>query len=638
MPHRAVLLVSLLCLAAVGVAVAPWTVSTGAMAEAVAKQLREVYGLDLRVDGRSTIAFLPVPRIKFEEIALGTLDGQAIASGGQLRGELQVLPLLAGRLELAELSLNGARIAADSKASWAGPARRVRARLGEAAPPFHIRRLVLTGATVVLPDPGDGSDPVLRDVELLATWPKADGPIDLSASLRWRGEPVQLSLFGLRPGAVLSGEPNRMAASVDAPSGRLALDGEIRGGADWRASGRAAFSTPSTRDLLRWTGLGFPFGPILAAASLEGEFTASRGGVSWPAVRLTLGADRLDGALAARFDGPRPLLTGTLAAEQLDLSEEIGAVGPLRTPWGGWSNDRLDLKGLTEALDLDLRLSATAARFGSLRLADVAANLLVKPGRMEVSLARAGLHRGSAKGRASLVSGGGPVDLRVQGSFERVDMGGLLADLGQARWLAGAGQGQVALEGSGHSPAELARRVHGKATVAVRGGELVGASLLETLRRVDRRPLSAALDWKGGRTAFDQAHVALVVADGAAEVTDGGFASAALRGVLHGRASLTERSLAMKAEIGRAEPPKADAARGTDAARVVDAARAFLPGPAPAGPAGATIGFDLLGSWDDVSVVPDVRALIERSDAAQQLFPDEMRRLRREAAPAAPAP
>jgi hypothetical protein len=59
MPYRAVLFVSLLCLALVATAVAPWTVATGAMADAVAGQLREVYGLNLRVGGRSTVASCP---------------------------------------------------------------------------------------------------------------------------------------------------------------------------------------------------------------------------------------------------------------------------------------------------------------------------------------------------------------------------------------------------------------------------------------------------------------------------------------------------------------------------------------------------------------------------------------------------
>jgi AsmA protein len=153
MPYRAVLLVSLLCLGLVATAVAPWTVSTGAMGEVVADQLREVYGLDLRVGGRSTVAFLPVPRVKFEQIELSTVEGAVVARGGQLRGELQVLPLLAGRLQLAELSLSGTQITAASKDLWTGPAKRVRARLGEPAPPHHIRRLILTGATLTLPDP-----------------------------------------------------------------------------------------------------------------------------------------------------------------------------------------------------------------------------------------------------------------------------------------------------------------------------------------------------------------------------------------------------------------------------------------------------------------------------------------------------
>jgi hypothetical protein len=66
---------------------------------------------------------------------------------------------------------------------------------------------------------------------------------------------------------------------------------------------------------------------------------------------------------------------------------------------------------------------------------------------------------------------------------------------------------------------------------------------------------------------------------------------------LQGRVSLIDRSLAVRALVNPATP----------------VASAVLPGV-------SAIEFDITGSWDDVDVAPDVKALIERSGAAKRLL------------------
>ncbi|HEX2725241.1 MAG TPA: hypothetical protein VHN20_05430, partial [Beijerinckiaceae bacterium] len=113
-------------------------------------------------------------------------------------------------------------------------------------------------------------------------------------------------------------------------------------------------------------------------------------------------------------------------------------------------------------------------------------------------------------------------------------------------------------------------------------------------RRIERRPLSAPLGWRGGRTPFDQIHLNVALAEGSAEITDGSISATNVRGTLQGRASLVDRLLAVKLNVEGA------------------------PGGAAQG--GASVVFDVNGPWDDVTVTPDVQALIQRSGAAQQLL------------------
>jgi AsmA protein len=597
MIRRALIIIAALAgFAVLAMAVAPWTTSSGPLKAAIARQLRETYGLELTVAGRSTVALLPVPRLKFEDVALAAPEGPPLVRGGHLRGEFSILSLLVGRIEISDLSLHGSRIDVDLDAhgqtAWNTPVDRMRARIsGVTVPSTHINRLTITGSYLVFRDGRTGAEAVIRDINLTANWPALASAVDLAGSFNWLGESVDLMATGIRPSALAAGRASPFIVQASAAPGRLRLSGDANLGEDPRVVGRAVFGTRSLRDLLPWAGIGAPLGGLTRALTFEGDFTLDRRGVSWPAVRLTLGGDRLDGALAIRFGGERPLTTGTLAADRLDLSDLFAPFVQARTSAGLWSAEPLDIGPLTAGGDLDLRVSASSAHVGSLRLEDMAANVMVRPGRIDASLGRATLNNGVVKGRLSVAAVAPGLDLRAQGSFERLDSAALLSDLGQNSWFAGSTQGQFVLEGTGESAADIVRQSHGRATLGIRSGELIGIGLHDLVRR----PLATPFDWRGGRTPFDQAQIALNVANGVVEIADAGLTAPNIRAALQGRASLADQTIAIKATV------EGSATRGH---------------PSP-------VTVEINGPWNDVKVAPGGRALIQRSGVGQFLRPSE---------------
>jgi AsmA protein len=592
-------------LAALAVALAPWTVSTSAMVARIDDQIQDAFGLDLDVRGRSTIAFLPVPRVKFENFTLRSATGVTVVEGGLLRGELKVLPLLFGRLELAEVSIAYARIDADIDADGRSPWGATVAGLtgmierGRFAGRAPVRQVVLSESNLTIRDARTRSVNRFDDINLLLNWPAADGPLDIGGSLRWRGEPVTVAVADINPHAMMAGRASQVSARLTGAGARLVVTATAKGGPEPQATGHSSLEIKSVRDFARWSGADLPLAPMIDLLGLDGSFEATRDALSWREVRLTLGPDILDGALMARLDKGRLALNGTLATERLDLSPFVAPFAHSQTASGPWSGDDFSLDGQTRA-DLDLRVSATAARAGALRLEDLALSLLVKPGRIEASLGRSTLNKGAVRARLALLSTPQGLDFRTQGTFERIDLGGLMADLGQGRWVTGTAQGQFALDGLGASPAELVPMLHGRLALNVRSGELIGVGLTEALRRVERRPLSASMEWRNGRTPFDQLGLQLAIANGVALVTEGHLASPVVRGVVQGRLSLTDRFVSARALFEGAAAPAASPSTT----------------PPPA------LAFDLVGPWADVAVVPDAKALIERSGAARSLLPD----------------
>ena len=161
-----------------------------------------------------------------------------------------------------------------------------------------------------------------------------------------------------------------------------------------------------------------------------------------------------------------------------------------RTSSGSWSEENLDLMHVTGS-DLDLRLSAASARLGALRVEDMAASVLVRPGEIEASIGRADFHDGSLKGRLSLVSSDGKTELKSQGTFSGVEIGPFLSSIGQSRWITGRAQGQFSFEGQGKNPVEVVQQAHGRPPNAVESLQLAQQATLET-REAKHEPRSLA--------------------------------------------------------------------------------------------------------------------------------------------------
>ena len=590
---------AIVILAGIVMALAPWTVSSRALTDRVAQQLEAELGLDLQVAGRTVIAFLPVPRIKFENVSIYGADGAPLTRGGELRGQLAVAPLLLGRIALDEVSLSNARIDVlideDGHGPWDPVVSALNARLGDEAPRLSITRVALLNAQVFHYDTASDKRTIVRNVDLTGTWNNPGGAIEIGGAATIRGEPIQIALTEFNPSLFVSSQRSPLELRLNSRLGRLTVIGSLSTGeaSPWLI-GRSTFETRALRDLLIWSGQTLPLGPLISSAGLDGEISGVGGVVSWPSLRVTLGSDRLDGALTARMENGRLSLNGTLAANTLNLDEFAAPFLEATTPAGPWRFRSYDLASTTGA-DLDLRVSANSANVGGLRLGDVAMSVLVKEGRIEAGISRASLNGGPAKGRLSITKHADGLELRAQGEAERVDVAGLIRDVTGSAWMGGEGTAQFALESRGVNAAELARRAVGQAELAVVDGQFIGIALDDALRRFERQPLTTSMNLRSGSTPFERAQTTIVLGQGMAQLVDTGFETPSLRGIVEGAFLLPDRRLA---------------------------ARAAIESKTPVGDANMTsaLAFDIQGPWNNISVIPDAKALIQRSGAARLLL------------------
>jgi AsmA protein len=596
--RQAVLLAALL-LAVLTLGFMPWHFVQTTLDRRVMAAIHSSTGLTASASQGVHVALLPTPRIILTDASLENAAQGLSMRSPRVRSDVRLLPLLAGRIEFDQIDLVSPQI--DLRlADDAEPLATFMALInGLSAPTRPLPRIIMRDGSLFVRD-SLAITTTMRNISGLVSARERDEPLALAASLRWRGEDVQLS--GEWPARAL---PDQRSAAVTARLKsellNLRFDGTSRprgpGQTEGQTTGKFEIETPSLPRALAWMGEATPFSVIADQLRIAGDLTLAGSEYVSPALSLVIDGERLDGTLMllqAR-DG-RMALSGTLAGARLDLDRIIQRLEPQRhLSTGDRSGTTVDISTVT-ARDIDVRLSLDAARLGGARLEKLAIQLMSTRDRIDANLLQASAYKGNVKARISMMATGisaeariAGTELKLSGAMDKVDLALAAADLSDGRRISGTAFGQVNAEGNGESLQEAISALKGRANLLVRQGEINGISLIDILRRAERQPLAALREFRTGRTGFDVASFSGNIVQGGIELAEGQVAAPGFRLALSGRISLLDRNLGLVATVSN------------------------LSG-------SMQLPFEISGPWTDLQISPDAGALIRRSGAAAPLF------------------
>jgi AsmA protein len=569
----------------------PWTVSSRVLRDEISAQLSDITGVSVRADGDAAFALLPYPRVKLESVRIGQDGRGAMLDVALARGSVRVLPLLAGRLEMQDLSLVEPVLKLEG--DWPSdqpPAqqlgRAVDILFGAPLARGRIRHLAVSAGRVETMVQ-DKPIALLTDINgaLRIT---AGSAAELVGRFRWRGVEAEFSAWGIDAAEFARSHQSPIQLSLTSPFLKSTFSGTASG-PDLQFNGEFSGETPDLVALGGWLSFEPPLSTTDSVA-VSGQARLGSDTLSISSAKIRIGGQDFDGALLGKAEPDGLSVSGTLAAATLDASDLAISLIPGTAADGGWSRDPFPLWRLPRA-KFDLRMSVGSLSLGPVTMENAALAVLSRGSRTDVVLAGADFQGGTLKGRFGVnVQPKGSVDMRFQVGAEKIAMGPGLAFLLDGRRLSGTGTGVVQLEGTGDSMATLMRSLEGRGNVVVKQGEIVGINLPDVLRKVERRPLGATLDLGGGRTPFESATCGFRVSQGVADVSDCVAQSAATRLAVTGKVGVGERTLAL---TGLATAPNS------------------TPGKEP-----ATLPFEITGTFDQPQFTPDARDLIRRSGAA----------------------
>jgi AsmA protein len=591
MPVAALLGVALLAL--IG---SSWLLNRDDLRQAVEAQIRAVTGLDLVVKGSTDISVFPGSYVSFHDVGLrGGAAADPALTVDVLTANLRLLPLLLQRFEIADVMMLRPRIRVvrdiNGDSNWTPFVGTITRTMKPGADnQVSFSEIRIQDGKLSYEDPVRQIDEALDNINLSLAWPSISRSFAATGQFDWRGERVDGSVSVGDFLAALSGDRSGFKARLSSAPLKLAFDGTLANRTSLMMEGTMTIDSTSLRNALRWTGQAPPGSGGFGRFALKARANVVGASVALTNVNVELDGNVAEGVMTYANNG-RVSLQGTLAADSLDFTPYISTFRMLAA--GGardWNRQLFDLNSLS-ATDLDIRLSAAKVTVGPSRLGRTAIGANLRNGALALSIGEAQIYGGIAKGSFGVTRADTLADVKAELQFTDVDLQACAGELLGFNKLSGRGNLGISLAASGSSPFGLVKSLDGSATLTGHDGAIAGFNAEQLLKRLERRPLSGAGNFRSGSTPYANLTVALKFADGIATLDDVQIDGPA-RITMSGTASVPDREFNMK---GIAKLTTSDASSGFE-----------LP-------------FMVQGPWDDPLVFPDPDALLRRSPATAPL-------------------
>jgi AsmA protein len=370
----------------------------------------------------------------------------------------------------------------------------------------------------------------------------------------------------------------------------VAFDGIVANRTSMMLEGTLTVDSPSLRNALRWTGQPPPGSGGFGRFALKARANVVGASIALTNVNVELDGNVAEGVMTYANNG-RQSLQATLAADSLDFTPYISTFRLLAGSHD-WNRQLFDLNSLSST-DLDMRLSAARVAVGPTKLGRTAFGANLRGGALALSVGEAQIYGGIAKGSFGLARADTVADVKAQFQFTDVDLQACASELFGINKLSGRGNLSVSLVASGSSPFGLAQSLDGTASLTGHDGAIAGFNAEQLLRRLEKRPLSGAGNFRTGSTPYDNLTIAVKFAEGVATTEDVRVEGPATRITITGTASVPAREYDLK---GIASLTTANSTPGFE-----------LP-------------FVVQGPWDNPVMLPDTELLLRRSGAAAPLF------------------
>jgi len=565
--------------------------------EAVFSDLRTTISRDFgpvaELQGKAELQFLPHPSINIVELKL-SFDNKVKLEAPRVTFGLSLVALIAGRYDPISSTLVAPHIIIPSDLMPSGTeqiSHQFRSILNHqiqknpSIQEGHLEAITIENGIFAFTEK-NSKEPALSKLSGTLYF-LANGARRITASGNWRKQDVTIQAE-IGPNSVSENEDRKVGLYIKNALGSVKLEGAASKKSNGLYAGDLTIDVTQLDKVSEWLLLQPPL-PFSTSLKIAGKASITPLSLSVSDAQVRLGAVAMTGGVSLDLSNPRPLVTGTLSAGDMDITSFLTPIWPKQSEQSGWKIDPVD-PNVTPDQDLDIRLSAERINLGIVRISNAALSIITRDRNLNITLASAHMFQGSAKGKISIRPVEQGFSLSSHASFETLDIGQTTLALMDMRKLEGSLSGKFDVESTGRSMDDMMKSLSGRADFSIISGTLSGVNMSTILKRIETRPLSVIRDMRGGKTDFETMRISTTIANGIAHIDESEMVFTPNTMKLSGTVSVGERQINL---VGEAT------------------------GPIPQnGAEPAVLAYTVTGGFDDPIVTPDINRILKRSSGA----------------------
>ena len=537
------LLIFIVILVAAVVAI-PFVIPADIVASQVVQLTKDKTGRDLTLGGDISFSVYPNVGVSLEDVSLSNPPGMpegVMLTTGKMRLSLQLMPLLSGNVKVKTFELVEPRVNlltdVNGKSNW------------DFGAPDAGRDQPSDPAPDATPDGGAGADfgqislddvrivnGVVRyldetagtafegtNVNVALSLPSAQSNLNVSGSMTWRGETVELKTVLGPLDQLTQNKATNLQLQIASTHLATSFSGSLSLQDGFALDGKLDAKSPSLRNLAAWTGNPLAPGQGLEDFSAGATVKIAGGEISLGDAQLGLDGMRAQGTMTVNTNGTRPLITASLGVDQIDLNKYMTAPSNNQpsqpSAAAGWSDEPLDLSGL-RAVDANLRMAASKIQYRKVTIDNSQLSVTMKGGQLEASLEKLSLYDGSAIG--VLVLDGSTNTPTIAANFKTQGLSALplLRDFAEFDWIEGTGQFAGNLTATGGSQRQLVQNLNGTLQVLFEDGAIRGINIAQMMRGLGTNILNGWSRSETQKTDFASLSASYKVTKGVAVNSD----------------------------------------------------------------------------------------------------------------------
>jgi AsmA protein len=324
-------------------------ISTDAVRDRVAARIKEQSGRDLKVNGSTSLLFLPNPQIVITDASITDPSDRSGATDltiAQLELDVGFLELLSHEVDAKRVVMVRpvftVRLNADGNpdpqssgdgrqgslerrperhAATSAPMRFI-AAAADAGVPQHELRLedveIEDGTVRILYDER-GTERRIEHIDAALSLPHLTDPLTAKGQLDWKSTPVDFDLTLTSPADLRNARQAKLELALTTKAIEAKFEGQVATKPSFIAEGELNAKSQSLPSLLAWTREKSDSTAALGRGDLASHVTWKPGEISFSKARFALAHASGQGQAVVTLKAPRPYVRAALALDQLDL-------------------------------------------------------------------------------------------------------------------------------------------------------------------------------------------------------------------------------------------------------------------------------------------------------------------------------